>query len=502
MQKTPIAVRLLYFLIVIYGTLFFGIKFHLFDPSVRYFKENEQQTVNAPNSSTRTDPETVKIKPTEVKLEDIKFPKNFFFGTAYSDFQTTGISKTSDWYEYVNNMKPPQINPGVGNDFFNRYKEDFDLAGHLGIQVHRISLEWSRFEPEEGKWDMEMVKKYKTIFVYMKKRGIEPMICLNHFPLPKWFTDKGSWENPQAPKLYGRYAGFIAKNIGVPLKIKWWLTFNEPQFVVLIPYGKGGWPPFKTVEGFKDAKGMDRFFLVGSRILDSHRMAYRAIHHTLDTPKQKPMVGFASATGAFYPADPNSPTDRMASNAYNVFYGTLMDYTIGSIDRDFVGINYYGRNKLRLHISFWNQVKSWLNPDRPFDIEWVNEQSNKPNTSYRLFYPLALYDQIMKSRALGKPIIITENGIDDDTDKFREEFIVVHLKAIHDAIRDGANVIGYQYWALADTWEPGGANFSQMGLIKIDRDNNLERSLRRSAWTYAEIIRTKTIAKELLEKYK
>src|SRR3990167_1323103 len=60
--------------------------------------------------------------------EDIEFPKDFFFGTAYSDFQTTGISETSDWYDYVQKMKPPQVSPGVGNDFFNRYKEDFDLA--------------------------------------------------------------------------------------------------------------------------------------------------------------------------------------------------------------------------------------------------------------------------------------------------------------------------------------------------------------------------------------
>jgi len=488
--------RLIFLAFIIWGSII-TISFVLERNRINQNHPSSQASSNEKTAEPKKKSENKKFVP-----EDIEFSKNFFFGTAYSDFQTTGISETSDWYAYINNLKPPLIGPGVGNDFLNRYKEDFDLAGQIGIQVHRMSLEWSRFEPEEGKWDMEMVKKYKTIFAYMKKRGVEPMICLNHFPLPKWFADIGGWENPRAPELYGRYAEFIAKNIGVPLKIKWWLTFNEPQFMVLIPYGKGGWPPFKTVEGFKDTEGIDRFFLVGSRILDSHRTAYRAIHKVMDSHKQKPMVGFASATGAFYPADPDSPTDRMASNAYNVFYGTLMDYSVGSVDRDFVGINYYGRTKLKLHISFWNQVKSWLNPDRPFDIEWVSERSNRPDTQPKKFHPLALYDLIMKFKVLGKPIIITENGLDDDADKFREEFIVLHLKAIHDAIRDGANVIGYQYWALADTWEPGDDNFSQMGLIKIDRDDNLTRSLRPSAWTYAEIIKTHKITKELLEKYK
>lgn len=488
--------RLILFIFIILGSLI----------SIHFTSDKNKTGQHSPL------PEISEIKkPTEYKTEpennknieeNIEFPKNFFFGSAYSDFQTTGISETSDWYDYINNLESPLVGPGVGNDFFNRYKEDFDMAGRLGIQVHRMSLEWSRFEPEEGKWNMEMIKKYKTIFAYLKKQGVEPMICLNHFPLPKWFADMDGWENPKAAYYYGRYAEFLAKNLGVPLNIKWWLTFNEPQFMILIPYGKGGWPPFKTVEGFKDTKGIDRFFLVGSHIVDGHRTAYRSIHNVMDTRKQKPMVGFASATGAFYPADPDSPTDKMASNAYNVFYGTLMDYSIGSIDRDFIGINYYGRTKLKLHISFWNQVKSWLNPDRPFDIEWVNEQSNRPSTKPKEFYPQALYNLIMRFNVLGKPIIITENGLDDGSDQYREEFLVIHLKAIHDAIRDGADVIGYQYWALTDTWEPGDDSFSQMGLIKIDRDNNLTRSIRSSAWTYAEIIRTHKITKELLEKHK
>lgn len=434
--------------------------------------------------------------------EDIEFPKNFFFGSAYSDFQTVGISKESDWYEYVQKMKPPQVGPGIANDFFNRYREDFDFAGQIGIQVHRISLDWARIEPEEGKYDMAVVRKWKEIFHYMRSKGVEPMICLNHFPLPKWFTEQGGWENPEAAEYYRSYAEFVAKNIGIPLKIKWWLTFNEPQFIILVPYAKGEWPPFKEIRDLKDQDGMERLSLVASRVLDSHRLAYRTIHSTMDPRVQNVMIGFASATGAFYPFDPNSSMDQMASVIMNTLYGTILDYSVGNVDRDFIGINYYGRVKLRLHISLWNQVKSWLTEERPFAIEWVNEHSNRPDARPKEFYPQALYDIIMKFKTFNKPIIVTENGLDDDEDKFREEFLVIHLKAIHNAIRDGADVIGYQYWALADTWEPGDASFSQMGLIKIDRDNNLARSLRPSAWTYAEIIKTHKITKELLEKHK
>ena len=436
------------------------------------------------------------------ELADLEFPKKFFFGSAYSDFQTAGISETSDWYDYVNSFKPPQVGPGIANDLFHRYKEDFDAASQIGIQVHRISLEWSRIEPQEGVWDRNVVKQYRDIFRYMKRRGIEPMICLNHFPLPQWFTDDGGWENPQAPDYYASYASFVAKEIGIPLKIHWWLTFNEPQFSVLIPYGKGDWPPYKTVEGLQDTAGINRFFVVGSRILDGHRMAYRAIHGVMDRHVKNVAVGFASATGTFYPADPNSPLDRMASNAYNVFYGTLLDYAVGRSDRDFIGINYYGRSRLKLHMSVGQQIKAWLTDDKPFVIEWLNERSNQKDARPKEFYPDGLYDLITRFKVLGLPIVVTENGIDDNSDHYREEFITIHLKAILDAIRDGANVIGYQYWALTDTWEPGDGRFSQMGLVKIDRDNDLQRSIRPSARTYADIIKTHTLSKELQQKYR
>ncbi len=442
--------------------------------------------------------ETMANSPTP-QLKDDKFPDNFFFGSAYSDFQTTGISETSDWYDYVNSVKAPKVGPGIANDLFNRYQEDFRLAGQIGIQVHRISLEWSRIEPYQGVWDKEVIQKYTEIFKSMRANGVEPMICLNHFPLPQWFADLGGWESPDAPKLYARYAEYVAKNFGKPMKVKWWLTFNEPQYVIEPPYISGTWPPFKNLRDRKDSEGTKRVVVVVSHVLDAHRLAYRSIHKVLDHKNHKPMVGFASAVGAFYPLDPKSSLDQLAYNTFNTFRTLFLDYAIGTSDRDFIGINYYGRFQLKLHISIGQQILAWLNSNRPFDIQWITPkpQGKRPIE----FYPQGLYETIMKFKDLGLPIVITENGIDDPSDNYREEFITIHLKAILNAIRDGADVRGYQYWALADTWEPGDLRFSQMGLIKIDRGNNLGRSLRPSSKIYAEIIKTHTLSKELQEKH-
>ncbi len=464
-------------------------------PNTRPVKTEEPKVPNIPKENS-------------LIFEDIEFPNNFFFGTASSDFQTTGGTGNSDWNDYINASQGKNkegvifVGPENGTDFLNRYKEDLNMAGQIGINVHRLSLEWARIEPEEGKWNKKAIYKYKEIFKYMRANGIEPMVCLNHFALPLWFSKIGGWENPDAAKYYARYAEFVAKNIGIPLQIKWWLTFNEPQFIILVPYAKGGWPPFKKIRDIKDVEGTQRMLLVASHVLDGHRLSYRAIHRIMDKRiKEKPMVGLASAPGAFYPNNPDpSSDDQLAYNIFNASNTLLLDYMLGSTDRDFIGLNYYGRTNLKLHIPSWKNPLNWLE-NKPFAIEW-NPENRAQDERPKEFYPQALYDMIMKFKDIGLPIVITENGLNDDADKFREEFIVIHLKAIHDAIRDGANIIGYQYWALTDTWEWDGF-FSQMGLIKINRkDGSLDRSIRPSASTYAEIIKTKKITKELLEKYK
>lgn len=453
-----------------------------------------------------------------IVFEDIKFPENFFFGTAYSDFQTAGLSPASDWahdWDMLSaiiqkdtfakkGINKIPIHPGIANDLFNRYKEDFDLAEQIGIQVHRLSLEWARIEPEEGKFDMVVLEKYKEIFAYMKKRGVEPMICLNHFPNPQWFAEQGGWENNKAPYYYQRYAEFLAEELGLPLDIKWWLTFNEPQFSIIVPYGNGTWPPFKGVSGYQDKDGFARMMHVASNILDGHRLAYRVIHKTLDNKvKTGPiMISFASAPGAFYPNDESSSLDKLAENVFNIVYTLSLDSFVGNTDRDFIGLNYYGRAKLKMHVSLTNYVFSWLTEERPFAFEWIGPEKNPQGKRPKEFYSQGLYDLIMKFKDYGLPIVVTENGLDDPTDDFREEFIVLHLKAVHDAIRDGASVMGYQFWSLTDTWEPGDSVFSNFGLISIDRNNNLERKLRPSAKTYEEIIKTHIIKKELLERYK
>ena len=54
----------------------------------------------------------------------------------------------------------------------------------MGTNAHRLSLEWSRIEPEPGRFDRAALDRYREILLAMHERGIEPMVTLHHFSNP------------------------------------------------------------------------------------------------------------------------------------------------------------------------------------------------------------------------------------------------------------------------------------------------------------------------------
>ena len=91
------------------------------------------------------------------------------------------------------------------------------------------------------------------------------------------------------------------------------------------------------------------------------------------------------------------------------------------------------------------------------------------------------------------PILITENGVADKSDKYRAPFIISHLRQIRKAIDNGAKIIGYLHWSLMDNyeWFDHYRPEAKFGLFYVDRDNdglNLERKITKGAEAYKLII--------------
>ena len=129
-----------------------------------------------------------------------KFPKGFLWGTASSAYQTEGNNKNCNWYWYFEehaDLKKPDFKRrlkepcGTACDFWNRYQDDFDSAEAMGIQIHRLSIEWSRVFPTEDHIDKAALAHYKEMLQNLKSRNIKIMLCLHHFTFPQWISESG-----------------------------------------------------------------------------------------------------------------------------------------------------------------------------------------------------------------------------------------------------------------------------------------------------------------------
>jgi beta-glucosidase/6-phospho-beta-glucosidase/beta-galactosidase len=141
---------------------------------------------------------------------------------------------------------------------------------------------------------------------------------------------------------------------------------------------------------------------------------------------------------------------------------------------DFIGLDYYRR----VYIYSSNIVS--LSSARFVGGAPINDLNVETNQSHGILndlgweiYPKGLYNLIMKIKTQwNKPVLVTENGIADKSDRYRAPFIVAHLHETKQAIDDGADVIGYLHWSFMDNYEwldnyrPEG----KFGLFSIDRN--------------------------------
>jgi beta-glucosidase len=83
--------------------------------------------------------------------------------------------------------------------------------------------------------------------------------------------------------------------------------------------------------------------------------------------------------------------------------------------------------------------------------------------------------------------MVTENGICAEDDGERAIFIKEHIASLGAALRAGAPVIGYLYWALIDNFEWTHGYRQKFGLIAVDRATG-GRSVKPSGRLYAGMI--------------
>jgi beta-glucosidase len=404
------------------------------------------------------------------------FPDGFIWGVATSAFQNEGGDGKTDWDSWASEK-------GIRSGFVGFTKTDILLAKKYGVQCIRTSIEWGRVEPAEGIWDEQELDRSFQLAKFAKKNGVQMMINLNHFTLPKWAAKKGGWENDDLPALFAAYAEKVAQKFK-PLDIEYWMTFNEPIVLLAEGYLNGAFPPFRNgdLHGVISAR---------RNIIRAHRAAYDALHRVSDTRRKRIRVGIAHSTSYYVPARIQSEDDQKATTVLDFIMNT--DFIDAIEDRlDYIGLNYYS---------------GWLIKFNPWSfffgvpVEYVNTKNSDDSV-----YPEGLYRIVREFARYHKPIIVTENGVNDGADSKRPVFIMSHLLWLQKAAAEAgpdAPVIGYFYWTLFDNfeWVNGDCVTSHFGLFSVD-PHTKERVPRPSAAVFRDISRANGLTRELLAKAK
>ncbi|MCK5044536.1 glycoside hydrolase family 1 protein [Candidatus Parcubacteria bacterium] len=368
----------------------------------------------------------------------MKFPKDFIWGSATSAYQVEGGVENSDWSIDFSTCQ--------SCDHYNRYEEDFTLLEELNQNAYRFSLEWSRIEPQKSCINELEIEHYRKVLQSLKSRNIKTMVTLHHFTTPYWIK----WSDPSAVFYFSRFAKVVFKEYAD--LVDYWVVINEPLVYASQSYYKGIWTPQK--------KSLFSFLKVVNNQISACRKVYQDFHCL----KQDVQVGIAKNNVFFEPY--KSLLDKFSASMARYFWN---DYFLNKVKNhlDFIGLNYYFHSKIKFPFSVQNENRIVS------DIGWE-------------IYPQGIYHVLKELKKYNLPIFITENGLADEKDRHRKEFIENHLYWVGKAIKQGVDVRGYFHWSLMDNFEWEKGFKPRFGLVEIDY-RTLERRIRSSAYYYAKV---------------
>ena len=337
--------------------------------------------------------------------------------------------------------------------------------------------------------------------------GIVPNATLNHWDLPQAIQDQGGWPNRDSADWFADYARVMFDRLGD--RVALWATHNEPPVVAFGGYGFGVFAP-----GIAD-----------------HSQAYQAAHHLLLAHGKAVQVfrqgGYGGAIGIvidFQHYEPASDREadraacrRARQNAALLFADPILkgrypealfdwigphaprvhagDMALINQPIDFLGVNHY----MTLAVS---------HAPRGGLLKLSIEQVSAPNWGRTQVgwgvNPTGLTAVLLeiKERYANPRVYVTENGcaVEDVPDAAgfvadwgRVDFLRGYLRALHDAIRAGANVRGYYVWSLMDNFEWTSGYEPRFGIVRVDYETG-NRIPKQSARWYGEVIAHNQVA--------
>ncbi|KAJ4838709.1 hypothetical protein Tsubulata_003150 [Turnera subulata] len=468
------------------------------------------------------------------------FPSNFLFGTASSSYQFEGAYLSygkglSNWDVFTH--EPGNVvdgsNGDIAVDHYHQYLEDLGFMDDIGVNSYRFSISWARILPKGrfGTVNRAGINHYNKLINALLLKGIEPFVTLAHFDIPQEIEDRyGAWLSPEIQKDFKYYADVCFKAFGD--RVKYWVTFNEPNVGVIRSYRSGVFPPARCSGSFGNCSSGDSekepFIAAHNKIL-----CHAAAVHLYRTKYQKRHGGSIGIVmnAVWYEPISDSMEDKQAVARAQAFYmnwfldpiilgryPTEMQEILGSNlpafsknevkklknGLDFLGINHYSSFYIKDCMFSSCDQGPGISKTEGFAFRTAQRDGlfiGKPTTVDWLYvYPQGMEKIVMylKERYNNIPMYITENGLGEVehqnstiegllNDVKRVDYMSSYLHALGTAMRNGADVRGYFAWSLLDNFEWTDGYTIRFGLCHVDY-SSLKRTPKLSATWYKDYI--------------
>ena len=433
--------------------------------------------------------------PTVTQQTAIRFPAGFLWGAATSAHQVEGGNVHNDWWRWEHRAPDidPRLQSGAACRHWERFDADFALAAADGHNAHRLSIEWSRIEPEPDHINAVAVAHYHEVFASLRRHGLTPIVTLAHFTVPAWIADLGGWASRETIGHFCAFVRHCAREYGS--EVDWWCTINEPEVLAFRAYSEGIWPPQR-----RDDSAALR---VIANQLEAHGLAYRILHEEdrtdADGDGHAARVGFAKHVVQLEPHRAWSPLDRLRCHfETRVFNDAVLDAPVsGRIELSIPGARSVRRDVPELAKSLdWiglNYYTRW-GVDAAGKVPHVARRGAQVTDLGWEVYPEGLALAARRAALTGAPVLVTEHGFADAADALRPLALVESLAALGREIERGLPVLGYLHWSLMDNFEWAEGWRGRFGLYRVDAARNPEgRERTRSAEVFAGIARANTV---------
>lgn len=476
----------------------------------------------------------------------MNFPENFYWGGATASNQCEGAwnadgkgESCADHFTAGNRTTPRRFTDRIeedlvypshtGIDHYHRYAEDIRLFAEMGFKMYRMSINWTRIFPngDDAVPLQSGLEHYRKVFTLCRSYGIEPLVTMSHYEFPYALTKKwNGWEDRRTIDCFVRYTKTIMT--AYQDLVKFWLTFNEINIAVLgvgDTMSLGMMPKDAELDVMKQQQCVDgessrRYTALHNQFLASAKTV--ALGRTINpefrfgcmiagmptypyTCKPEDVYaawhreqianyycGDVQVLGTYHPLAKQYLHDQGAT-----VYTQPEDAAIlkgGTVD--FYALSYYltgcASADADLEKAAGNLTTGVRNPYLK-ESQW-GWQIDPDGLRYYL-------DQVYNRYRV--PLMVVENGLGarDEVqdgqihDSYRISYLRDHIRAMAQAIADGAAVIAYTMWGCIDLVSAGTGEMSKRyGFIYVNKQDDgsgdLARIPKDSFTWYKQVIAT------------